>query len=240
MKRNWIWLAVASIALILASEAAAQPKLDLKTSIEVDGAVPWDVYESISRTLGCELVMAPEIRQPVTMHLQNVTVRTALTALSESLGCRWHIEGNVLHVEPVSVATGVRGGVPGGAKGGVAGGVAGGVPGGVVGGVPGGGAGSSDFKQRLERKTPASFRFDGAPLETVMNALGKIADLDMGVDKSDAESLITVDLSDRTILAALKTIRRQFDSSKPIVFSAALPGSDKKMLLKVGAPKKNP
>ncbi len=90
MKLICTWLAALITAAAFAS-SAAQPNLDLKTTINVDSATPRDVFESMSKILGCKLVIAPEITQPVTMRLQNVTVRTALTALSESLGCRWGI-----------------------------------------------------------------------------------------------------------------------------------------------------
>lgn len=240
MKLIWTWLAGLIIALALASPAAAQPNLDLRTTIDVDMAAPHDVFESMSKRLGCKLVIAPEITQPVTMRLQNVTVRTALTALSETLGCRWGIEGSVLHVELASSAqpgpSNVVEVVTGGVKGGITGGVSGGAPGGMSGGVAGDRNWSVDFQKRLGRKTPADFRFDNAPLSTIMNELGKVAEMEIEVPKPNGDSKMTIDLSNRPAgealrLIALKAIKEQAALSKPLVFSLTFRGSTRKMLI---------
>ncbi len=241
------WLAILSIPLC----SAQQPNLDRRTTIEVNSASPQDVFASLARTLGCDLAMAPEIKQPITMRLSNVTVRTALNAISESIGCHWSVRGNLLQVDlgaaspggvvggvPGGVREGVGKGVGGGVVGGVPGGVGGGVRGGVMGGVPGGVIGGVDFKERLERKTPADFRFDNAPIEDVMNALGKIADLETRMEGSKTGQRVTLDLGDRTVLAAFRTIQQQVGLNQSVVFAASVPGSDRKMLFKMGPQKK--
>jgi hypothetical protein len=230
-----IWLAVMSIPPC----SAEQPNLDRRTTIEVDSASPRDVFGSLARTLGCDLAMAPEIKQPVTMRLTNVTVRTALNAISESIGCHWRVQGTLLQVDLGNAGSGgVVGGVRGGVVGGVPGGVVGGVPGGVVGGVPGGVVGGVDFKQRLERKTPPNFRFENALIGDVMIALGKIADLETRMEGSAADRRITVDLGDCTVLAAFRIIQQQVGLNQSVVFAASVPGSDQKMLFKLGPQKK--
>jgi hypothetical protein len=246
MKRFVTTLVVFWVAFLSAPSLPAQAKLDRRTAVDVTAAAPHDVYGSLARALGCKLVIAPEITQPVTMRLENVTVGTALTALSESLGCRWTLDGNTLRIDPAASEkpgpAGVTGGVPGGVKGGVTGGVrggvAGGVPGGVVGGVPGGGFAGTDFKQRLERKTPANFRFVDVPLRTIMGALGKIADLEIRVDDPSPEH-VTIDLGNRTILSAFKAIQEETGLRTGAVFVATLPGSDKKLQMKVGSSKED-
>jgi type II secretory pathway component GspD/PulD (secretin) len=241
MNRILASLAGLWLAALLIPSSPAQTKLDRRTTIDVTAAAPRDVYGSLARTLGCELILTPEIRQNVTLHLENVTIRTALTALSESVGGQWSMEGNTLRVVPAGSARpgGITGGVPGGVKGGVTGGVPGGVSGGVVGGVPGGGSGNVDFKQRLERKTPDNFHFEDRPLRSVMEALGKVADLEVQIEEPAATQRVTLDLSNRTIMAALKTIREQTGMEKAIVLVATIPGSEQRMHLKMGSPKKN-
>ncbi len=232
-------------ASLMVPPLPAQAKLDRRTTVDVTAAAPRDVYGSLARALGCELVISPEITRPVTMRLENVTIGTALTALSENLDCRWTLDGNTLHIEPAGsekpgpagIVGGVPGGVKGGVTGGVRGGVAGGVPGGIVGGVPARGVAEADFKQRLERRTPADFRFADVPLRTVMEALGEVAGLEIRVEDPSPEH-VTVDLSDRTILSAFKTIQQETGLRTGAVFIASLPGSDKKVQLKVG-PRKN-
>ncbi len=239
MKRTTARLVAFWVASLLIPCLAAQAKLDRRTTVDVTAAAPRDVYGSLARALGCELVMSPEITRPVTMRLEGVTIETALTALSESLGCRWTLDGNTLHIEPAGSQKpgpgGIVGGVPGGVKGGVTGGVrggaVGGVPGGIVGGVPS--ADEVDFKQRLERKTPANFRFVDVPLRTIMKALGEVAGLDIRVEDPSPDH-VTIDLGDRTILSAFKAIQEETRLKTGAVFIASLPGSDKKLQLKVG------
>jgi hypothetical protein len=208
-------------AAVLVPCTPAQPKLDRRTTIEVTAAMPGDVYGALSRVLGYELAIAPEVQQPVTMHLENVTVRTALIALSENLGCRWRIDGNTLRVESAESRN------PG------SGAVVGGVPGGVVGGVPGGVIGGVAFKQRLERKTPVDFKFLDTPLPTMIEALGNIAGLEIQVDDPFEIRHVTVDLSSRTVLSALRAIQSEVGTVFVVTFSE----SDKKMHLKVSLPK---
>jgi hypothetical protein len=229
MRRKLVWLAALCAVAALVPPVPAQPRLDRRTTIDVTAAAPRDVYGSLSRVLGYELAMAPKVQRPVTMHLENVTIRTVLMALSESLGCRWNIDGNTLQVEPAG--SGNPG--PGGVVGGVSGGVIGGVPGGIVGGVPGGGVGGIDFRQRLERKTPANFNFLDMPLRAIVEALGKVADLEIQVEDPLEIQHVTVDLSNRTVLSALRAIQ----SGSGMVLLLTTRGPDKKMHLKVGLPK---
>ncbi len=224
-----VWAVVA-----LASPAPAQQKLDRRTTIDVIGVAPRDVYGSLSRVLGYDLAIAPGVERPVTMHLENVTVRTALNALSENLGCRWTIDGNTLHVELAGTESlepgGVAGGVSHGVPGGVSGGVIGGVPGGIVGGVPAGGA---DLRQRLARKTPANFSFLDKPLRTILEALGKVAGLEVEVEDPFEMQHVTVDLSNRTILSALRTIQ----SESGTIFLVTFSGPDNRMHVRVNLPR---
>jgi hypothetical protein len=213
--------------ICLAPEAIAQANLDRRTSIDVDSATPRDVYGSLAKTLGCDLAMAPEIKQPITLRITNVTVRTALNAISESIGCQWSLKGNLLQVD---LGKGSSGGVVGGVPGGVSGGVVGGVPGGVVGGV--------DFRQRLERKTPPNFRFENVALGDVMKALGKIAELETRLESPMTDRHVTIDLSERTILAAFKSIQQEVGLDQSVVFAASLPGTNKKIMFKMGPQKK--
>jgi hypothetical protein len=213
---------VASIvlaAVIFAPCSLAQTNLDGRVSIDVESAAPKDVFGAWAKRIGCELSIAQEIQKPVTIRLSNVTFRTALDALAESLECRWTIQGKILRVEPAGKGKSGSGG--------------------VVGGVPGGGGGGAEFKQRLDRKTPPNFRFDNVPVREVMDALGKIADLELRMEGPAADQRVTLDLSDRTILAAIKAIRQQNGLGESLVVGASLPGTEKKIYFKMGPQKKS-
>ena len=233
MKLIWTWLAGFIIVAGLASPAAAQANLDLKTTIDVTAAVPHDVFLSISIRLGSKLVIAPEITQPVTMHLENVTVRTALTALSESLECRWVVEGNVLYVETASSAQHGPSRVPGG--------IGRGLGGGVGGGVAGSSNWNAEIQKCYERRTPARFHFDNMPLSTIINELAKIADMKISVANPDPARRMTIDLSNRSVgealrLVALKATKDQIAENGPVVFSLTHQGKTKGLVFSAGRP----
>jgi hypothetical protein len=240
MKRIFLCLIVLGVVAILVPASPAQPKLDRTTTINVSAVAPRDVYASLSRLLGCELAMAPEIQKPVTMHLENVTVSTALTALSENLGCQWSISGNTLRIEPAGSGKPGPVGIVGS---GIGPGRGAGIGSGTGAGVGSGrGSGLSvdkvDFWQMMQRKTPANFRFDNATLGSVTDALGKVCDMEIRVDESDKGLMVTIDLSDRKIIEALKAINELSSHQKPIVISTFVSGSNKKISILMGYAKK--
>jgi hypothetical protein len=252
MKLIWTWIAGLIVVAVLVSPAVAQLNLDLKTTIDVNAAAPRDVFTSISKRLGSQLVIAPEITQPVTMHVENVTVRTALTALSETLACRWVVEGNVLHVETASSAQHVPSRVPGGMGSGLGNGLGGGVGsgagGGLGSGIGGGVAGdrnwNADVQKGYGRRTPAGFRFDNVPLSTIMNELGKVAGMEISVANPDPARHMTIDLSNRSVgealrLLALKATKDQMAENKPVIFSLTLQGKRKGLVFSAGETSKS-
>ncbi len=239
MKLIWTWLAGLILASMLATPAAAQLNLDLRTTIDVNAAAPRDVFSSISKRLGATLVIAPEITHPVTMHVENITVRTALTALSETLACRWIVEGNVLHVE---TASSVQHG-PRSMPGGIGSGIGGGLGSGIGGGVGGSRNWNADIQTRYERRTPAGFRFDDVPLGTIMDELGKVAGMEISVASPDPARHMTIDLSNRSVGEGLRLIalkaKDQMAENKPVVFSITFQGKRKGLVFSAGETSKS-
>jgi type II secretory pathway component GspD/PulD (secretin) len=242
MKRIFLCLILLCIAAVLIPSSQAQAKLERTTTIDVSAVTPHDVYGSLSKLLGLELAIAPEIQKPVTMHLENVTVHTALTALSENLGCQWSISGNTLHVQPAGtgkpgwvgiivdgsgqgtgVGSGTGAGIGSGRGTGVGSGTGVGIgPGRVAVVSPGRGVAGSfdyknDYKQMMACRTPSGFRFNDASLSSVTDALGKACNMNIRVNESDKASKVTIDLSDLKILSALKALSEQTRLQKPIM-----------------------
>jgi hypothetical protein len=84
--------------------------------------------------------------------------------------------------------------------------------------------------QMMECRTPSHFRFDNASLESVTEALGKACNLDIRVDESIKDRIVTIDLSNRKILLAFKAISELGgDPQKPILISVLSSPSDKKV-----------
>jgi hypothetical protein len=215
MNRLFSCLIVLYIAVASASSSAAEANLDRITTINVSAAAPRDVYESLTRLLGCELAISTEIQKPVTMHLENVTIRTALTALSENLGCRWSVKGNTLHIEPIGT------GKPGAAETGD----------------------ESKFNpmKKWECRTPSNFRFNNASLESITEALGKVCDMDIQFEVSEKNRMLSIDLSSRTLFSALKAVNEQLGPHKATIIITGKPKSGKmkvimKEYIKKGSP----
>jgi outer membrane lipoprotein SlyB len=245
MRKPVPWLITIFTVAGFVAAASAQSKLDRRTTIDVTSAAPRDVYGSLAQTLECKLALPTDLDKPVTMHLENVTVRTALTAISESLGCRWALEGEMLLVRPETldarvggVLGGVPGGVAGGVPGGVTGGVVGGVPGGVIGGVPRG-LTKAGLMARLERRTPARFRFENTPLREVLAALGSIADMQIDIEEPPGDPVkVNVDLGGRTVMAALKAVQEQAGWTYHVLSIRGADGSNGKLVLKMLRPER--
>jgi len=227
MKRMFLWIILLCVAAVSVPSSPAQAKLDQITTIDVSVVAPRDVFESLSRMLGYELTIAPEIQKPVTMYLEKVTVRTALTALSENLGCQWSIVRNSLRVQPAGSGKPGPAGVTGS---GIGSGQGTGVGAGRGGGI-GSGIGVSDYYQMMECRTPSHFRFDNTSLDSVTDALGKVCNMDIRVDESIKTRIVTIDLSNRTILSALKIISNLDGPQKPMILSVISSPSDKEMRL---------
>jgi len=92
-------LAVMSLANVSAGqmqsatqqEGAAQAK-DLareRVTLTFNKVPAADVFRPLAKSLGYELHLDPDLRELLTIHVENVTARTALTAICESIGCRW-------------------------------------------------------------------------------------------------------------------------------------------------------
>ena len=58
-----------------------------------------DVLPALAKSLGCELVFDGHLRALLTFQAENITAETALTAICESVGCRWRRDGARLVVE---------------------------------------------------------------------------------------------------------------------------------------------
>ena len=203
MKRFFICLIVLWCFAVPCS--SAQVNLDRITTINVNAVAPRDVYESLSRLLGCELVLSPEIRKAVTMHLENVTVRTALTALSENLGCRWSVRENILRVDPAGT------GKPGSAQ--------------------AGDGGKPNPMKKFECKTPSNFRFTDTPLDSITESLGKACDLDIKFDVTDRNRLLTIDLSDKTLFNALHALNEQLGPHRATIIISGTPKTGKMQII---------
>ena len=127
--------------------------------------------------LEAQLVVDPGIDGTVSVVLENVTVRTVLDAVCESLGCEWRLEetaeDRTLYFTPA-------------ADGG------------------GSGAAAPGLEERLAQRIDLSFA-GAAPID-VLNGFAKLLRVDLELDCDVAQSAVTLELEKETVADALARV----------------------------------
>jgi len=85
------------IRAVLAQEGEAEG-LDARISLSLEKASAAEVLESFGEIAGLTVSLPKSLGGTVSFELQGVTARTALTAVCESLGCRWTAKDGTLIV----------------------------------------------------------------------------------------------------------------------------------------------
>lgn len=79
--------------------------LDEKIDLSLEDARADEVFRIFGQILQAEVTMDPQVEEPVTIEIHDVTVRTAMTAVCESVDCTWSLasgEPKVLTVRSVA------------------------------------------------------------------------------------------------------------------------------------------
>ncbi len=93
-------LALSLALLSFAADASAQKDLAReRVSLLFQDTPLTQVFPALAKSLGYELSLDPKLRALVTLQVENVTAQTALTAICESVGCRWRQSARRLIVE---------------------------------------------------------------------------------------------------------------------------------------------
>lgn len=91
MKRNLGILL--SLCLLLPAAAQADGTLDQRIALRVTDADPQEVLATFGQMMGVPVDIDPEIQRPLSIQVEDVSIRTALNAVCESVSCNWHLEG---------------------------------------------------------------------------------------------------------------------------------------------------
>jgi len=89
------WAALAgglTVMLLQSSTARAESLLDNRVSVSLEGAAPADTFRSIAQMANLNVVVDPDLREPVTILVRNVRLETVLDAICESIGCEWQLK----------------------------------------------------------------------------------------------------------------------------------------------------
>ena len=212
-------LTVLALAGLLSSAPAApafaqKPSLDSRLEVRFEATPAADVFRHIISGLGLELQLDATVEGPVTIWVKDVSARTALNVVCESLGCEWRVSGNRLVVGK-SGANVVRRDVTwrflgiqtkdaDGMKKIVA----------------------VDLKSHLARPLPVDMQFQDVPVSTILRALSEAAGLEITADEPVASKRVTLTASHKTVEDALKAVVDQAGGGSVILMRMKRSGTE--------------
>ena len=103
MTRGRTALLLLALALVPLATQAAEIRLDNRIDLNVTDADAGKLFQTVGQLTGARVELDPRFQaaRTISIRIDNVTLRTALTAICESLGCRWHTRDGAIVVEPV-------------------------------------------------------------------------------------------------------------------------------------------
>ena len=202
------------LASLPASPVLAQKAtLDSRLEVRFEATPAADVFRSIVSGLGLELQLEPKVQGPVTIWVKDVSARTALNVVCESLGCQWRVNGTRLVVSQPGAVTATSGRslayvvTPAKSKSGQAE---------VV---------KKDLLLNLKKPLPVDMQFTDVPVSTVLRAMSEVSGIEITTDEPLASKHITLTGSGRTVEDALKAVIEQAGGFNVIsMFGMQAPG----------------
>ncbi len=90
------------LALIPLGVHAAEIHLDARIDLNVTDADAGKLFQTVGKLTGARVDLDPrfEAARTISIRIDNVTLGTALTAICESLGCRWHVKDGAIVIGP--------------------------------------------------------------------------------------------------------------------------------------------
>jgi type II secretory pathway component GspD/PulD (secretin) len=91
------------LAVVPLAARAAAIRLDNRIDLNVTDADVGKLFQTVGQLTGARVELDPRFQtaRKISIRIDNVTLRTALTAICESLGCRWRTKDGAIFVEPV-------------------------------------------------------------------------------------------------------------------------------------------
>ena len=103
MNRTLCAALVSLLAVTVAPPALAQNATAKKVTLDLNGVVPAAAFKAVADAIGVTVNVDASVTDPVDIQVKNVSARTALTAMCESIGCQWRLEGGNLAIMPAKV-----------------------------------------------------------------------------------------------------------------------------------------
>jgi type II secretory pathway component GspD/PulD (secretin) len=176
-----------AIAAALVASVAAQDALSKRVSLDLKAMAPADAFGTLASSVGLKAVVDPAVTAPVDILVRDVTARTALTTMCESVRCVWTVTAGTLSIKPArmpeysgTATFAVRG------------------------------QRSTEVNRILElfkKPLPADMKFEKAPLAQVSERLSQALGIRVVLSSDDpALQNVTIDFSQTTLEAGLKKI----------------------------------
>jgi hypothetical protein len=192
-------VALLSAFLAFAVPSAAQDALNKRVTLDLKAMAPSDALKVIATAIGYTVDVAPDVATPVDIVVGNITAKTALNTICESIGCAWQASGTVIRVTralPGTLASdrsqfAVMRRSPG-ARGAQA---------------KTGSTTIVELRRRLDQVLPADMKFENAPMAQVAERLSKATgfEITFSGDASPGRTF-SGDLSNRPFSEAMKAI----------------------------------
>jgi type II secretory pathway component GspD/PulD (secretin) len=193
-------IAVALVASVAAQSSivkpvarAAEDPLAKRVSLDLKAMAPADAFGTLAESTGLKVHVDPAVTAPVDILVRNVTARTALTTMCESIGCEWSVTGGTLSIKPA------RAGERGVGRGFVARDKAG--------NVVSSSEQATNLLKLLKQPLPAGMKFENTPIDQVSTRISEALGTTVALTSTDpAMQRMTIDLSGRSLEAGLREL----------------------------------
>jgi hypothetical protein len=191
----FVFMLAGSLALA-ASPAIAQDPLSKRVSLDLKAMAPADAFKVIGDSVGMKVTVGAKVTAPIDILVRDVTAKTALTTICESIGCTWTVTNGTVTVSPVRSVGVSTPGQP------------------VFATVEQKKLLMERIQASLKRPLPSGMTFENATLGEVSAKLSEALDLKVELTSSDpALRTLTADFSNQTLLDALKRVFPQGESA---------------------------
>lgn len=193
MKTSTRILGTCAVLALMAAPVMAQDPLAKRVSLDLRAVAPADAFQTLATSVGLKVAVDPGVTAPVDILVRNVTARTALTTVCESIGCTWTIAAGTLSIKPGAsrLAVDVRGYV-----------------------VTARSEQANRIIELLNKPLPAGMKFESAPLDEVSERLSQALGIKVVLSAKDPGlQRVTFDFSTGTLADGLRKLAATADSA---------------------------
>jgi hypothetical protein len=217
MTRVALVLVFAACLVLAASPATAQDALSKRVTLDLKGMAPSQAFRMIADLAGMGITISTAVTTPVDILVRDVTAKTALTVICESIGCTWRLSSGVIVVAPADGST-----------------PTGPIDPGAVSPVLLQNIGTVEQRKllleriqaALKQPLPAGMKFENAPLSTVSGRLSDALGLTVTLMSEDpALRTVTADFSSKTLMTALQELGSSGSNPPPLRLTVSYPST---------------